>query len=832
MPRLLVLLAMVAGCTAAQTTQVRIHLSSQDQVDTLVALDVDLGCACGGTPHAGHDADVFLRGKSEYARLVNAGFAPRVVHDDVETFYRSRFASFGARNGVPSFGQGSMGGYFTYAETVLFLDDLQTQYPQVMSPKVSLGTSLEGRDLWMWKISDNPGQDENEPEILIDALHHAREAGTVMSACHIARTLVQSYGSDPELTTLVDQREIFIVPIVNPDGFVYNETTNPGGGGLWRKNRRPNGDGTFGVDLNRNYGYLWGFDNTGSSPTTSSQTYRGTAAFSEPETTAMKTWAEGRNLRFNHTMHSYSNLVCLPPSHQAGAYAPPPLDQHYLAMTSDLLAMSPGYNPGPTWQVLYPINGGSDDWYYGSLYGGLQVYSYLTEQGSGSDGFWPATNRILPIAEEALLYALYAIRIAGADLRLPTTVVTETSGGVQPGVWESGETLLVSGSVANGGTLADPVAFAVESTNPWVQISGSPVAVGTVGPFSTANAGPVTVIIAASAPLGAPISFDVVATSPSGLPARVTHSQILGAQSVTAVDHDFEVASGWTVGFPGDNATAGIWTRTDPVGTTSSGSLLNPEDDHTPTPGTDCWFTGLHTGGSAGSQDVDGITTLVSPVFDLTGVQDPILTYWRWFATTGNDTLEIGLSNDAGGSWTVVETISGLQNQWTEITTDLRSHLPTTNAMQLYFRAADDPNNSLCEAAIDDVTISGAVAAAMLTATGSSAPGTTLDLDLSSPWFPGRPYVLGAALSAQSGFSLPPLGTVPLDLDPLFYFVPLAPQIFTGFTGQLDGAGLGQGQVVVPNDPTLSGLPVFYAGVVIDAGLPAALTGGVRVVIP
>src|SRR5690606_38232143 len=95
--------------------------------------------------------------------------------------------------------------------------------------------------------------------------------------------------------------------------YVYNETTDPGGGGFWRKNRRNNGGGTYGIDLNRNYGYFWGYDNVGSSPNPWSETYRGTAPFSEPETQALRNFlGSGRSVRIALNSHTSGDLLLYP----------------------------------------------------------------------------------------------------------------------------------------------------------------------------------------------------------------------------------------------------------------------------------------------------------------------------------------------------------------------------------------------------------------------------------------------------------------------------------------------------------------------------------------
>ncbi|NRA96050.1 MAG: hypothetical protein HRU14_07555, partial [Planctomycetes bacterium] len=183
-------------------------------------------------------------------------------------------------------------------------------------------------------------------------------------------------------------------------------------------------------------------------------------------------------------------------------------------------------------------------------------------------------------------------------------------------------------------------------------------------------------------------------------------------------------------------------------------------------------------------------------------------------------------------TWVVIDTITSMQNTWTEVVYAVESFLPRTSAMRLYFRASDDPNNSVCEAAIDDFGISGFTPGANLVATGSAAIGTTITLDLAAPSFPGRPYFLGVSGSALVGIPFPPLGTAPLDADALFNVFPMFPQIFSGFVGSTDVMGLAQGFIHVPSDPSLAGFQACGAGLVLDGGAPAALTGGVRLVVP
>ena len=193
-----------------------------------------------------------------------------------------------------------------WAEVVSVLDQIHAAYPALTTAKFSIGTSIQGRTLWAIKVSDDPDVDEGEPEVRIDALHHAREPESMQASLWFLLSLLEDYGTDPLATYLVNERELFFVPVVNPDGYVYNQTTNPGGGGLWRKNRRNNGGGVFGVDLNRNYPEKWGWDNTGSSPNASSETYRGPAPASEPEVVAILSFLAGRSFRTAISVHTYS----------------------------------------------------------------------------------------------------------------------------------------------------------------------------------------------------------------------------------------------------------------------------------------------------------------------------------------------------------------------------------------------------------------------------------------------------------------------------------------------------------------------------------------------
>ncbi len=221
-----------------------------------------------------------------------------------------------------------MGGFFTYQEFLDHLHAMVTEYPDLISAKSPIDTFLthENRPIYWLKISDNPNSNEAEPEVLYSSIHHAREPQSLAQLIFYMWYLLDNYGTNDEATYLVDNTEMYFIPMINPDGYIENETSNPNGGGLWRKNKRDNLDGEWGVDLNRNYGYEWGYDNDGSSPQTSSNTYRGPSPASEPETKAVQWLCEQHEFKLALNYHSHGNYLIYP-----WGYIPSPLspDSNY-----------------------------------------------------------------------------------------------------------------------------------------------------------------------------------------------------------------------------------------------------------------------------------------------------------------------------------------------------------------------------------------------------------------------------------------------------------------------------------------------------------------------
>lgn len=260
------------------------------------------------------------------------------------------------------------------------------------------------RDILAMKISDRVAVEENEPEVLIMALHHAREWPTVEIATALIENLTSSYGTDPRLSWLVDNREIWVVPVVNPDGYDYSLAYDD----MWRKNRRDNLDGTFGVDLNRNYNGsengdpLGAWGGAGSSNVTSNDVYCGAFPFSEPETQAIRDLARAHSFQIAFDVHAYGELVCWPWGYTTNLTED---DVDFVRIGSELAALN-GYTPQQS-ADMYLTTGDSLDW----LYGSLDIYSILFEVGNE---FSPELyDDVVGIVAENVPPLLLGIEIAG-----------------------------------------------------------------------------------------------------------------------------------------------------------------------------------------------------------------------------------------------------------------------------------------------------------------------------------------------------------------------------------------------------------------------------------
>ncbi|MEW6366621.1 MAG: M14 family metallopeptidase [Acidobacteriota bacterium] len=405
----LVILVLVSSGAAAETWQ-RVSVP-----DTPVAVGrlINEGADFEGSVR--RDGRVWLFAEAaEALGWRGLGVDLRVEVEDVEAAYAKRLAAAPAEPG--EFAEGSMGGNFTYSEVVTKMEEYRAGRPEIVGVQTKIGSSIQRRAVWAYKISDNPSKTEGEPRVLLTGLTHAREPQGMMSLLYFVRDLVESYGSDPRATWLVNSREIWVVPVVNPDGYVYNEQKAPSGGGMHRKNMRVNSDGSSGVDLNRNFGYMWGYNDEGSSPQPRSEVYRGTGPFSEPETTALKKFCEKQKFGTALNLHSFGNYLIHPWGYTESI--PEPTLMPWLG---GLLAKHNQFLVGTGYTTVgYPTNGDADDY----MYGARGVLAFTPEVGGDDDGFWPDRAQIEPLAQLTLEMLQTAAAAAGGFAAIDSSTIS------------------------------------------------------------------------------------------------------------------------------------------------------------------------------------------------------------------------------------------------------------------------------------------------------------------------------------------------------------------------------------------------------------------------
>ena len=403
-----------AGSLFGQQTNLwkkaKIELDGQS-IQTLL----DLGLACDHGHHIPHQSFEGDFTQEELAKIENAGLKYKSVPRKKTELRSGPFNCnpdqvLPPKYQIPSnYEFGSMGGFSTLDELYANLDLMRELYPKLISVKKQIGnfTTFENRPIYFLKISDNPDSDESdEPQVLYTALHHAREPISMSQMLFFMWTLLENYGRDPEIKRLVDNRELYFVPCLNPDGYAYNELQSPFGGGNWRKNVRPNTEG-IGTDLNRNYGLGWAVDNNGSSPSGGSETFRGAGAFSESETKAMKYLCATKEFRIALNYHAFGDYLIIP-----WGYLDRPTEDsvQYLALANDFTKFNK-FQVGTTQQTLaYGVNGVSDDWMYGAEDLNQKILAFTPEVGYA---FWPERRDILTLNQSTQYMNFRAAWCAG-----------------------------------------------------------------------------------------------------------------------------------------------------------------------------------------------------------------------------------------------------------------------------------------------------------------------------------------------------------------------------------------------------------------------------------
>jgi len=380
---------------------------------------------------------------SQLEQIRAAGLLVDVTYNDIRQKF---FEMTGVRPGDLDAGR-DFGYFLTYNEMRDTLHRLAAAYPAV-SETISLGLTPQGRPLLCLKISDNVGTSEGEPSCFFNGASHAREPLSTHCCVAFATRLLSEYGSDSVSTWLVNNREIFIAPVMNPDGYAYNSDSG-GAESNWRKNRRSPVPPDIGVDLNRNYGYKWGYDNWGSSRQSWQETYRGPARFSEPETQLIRDFLATYQPHNCMDLHTFGQYNMYPWGY--GNVQPP--DQAMLEEVVDTFQANNHYplpQTGQLYSALYPCNGISVDWEYSDTAGKFVTYAFTCEL--GITDFWYGWNDSNYVKSECSLNVpnlYYLTRVAGTYFDAVSVAVDDSAGGDSNGRLDPGESAGIWFTVRN-----------------------------------------------------------------------------------------------------------------------------------------------------------------------------------------------------------------------------------------------------------------------------------------------------------------------------------------------------------------------------------------------
>ncbi|MFT3845097.1 MAG: M14 family zinc carboxypeptidase [Lacibacter sp.] len=613
--------------------------------------------------------------------------------------------------------QGTFGGYYSFAQMETAMTNLAATYPTIVT-KTSLGTSIEGRDIWCIKISDNVATDDaTEPDILYMGLQHAREAITGSSMLFFMQYLAEQYAAgNSKIVNLVNNREIYIIPCANPDGWEYNRTTAGGSlnaiGGDQRKNRRNVGSdatGQKGVDLNRNWGVDWGNCSAPILGTASScgaggvsnqslETYYGASAFSEPETQAIRNlvMAAGKNFVAGFDQHAYGPYYSLPYGRRSLHTGGLPLaDSLYLYNTSALMGQYNGMRANDSYGALgYEVAGGFKDWMLmGDIGTGSKIKAYgLTGEGAAGGGtggsmgnFWAPAAQIINLCKGMCYQNLQLAFTAGSYVDLQDEsdmAVTSTTGNFNFLVRRMG--------LANA-----PVTVTMIPLEN-ISVVGTPVTIASLPNYNDTYSGSISYTLPGSIPNGQRVKF-AWKVETGGQTFYDTITKMYNPVQLLFDNMDGTFATNWT------NTTGTNW------GFTSAG-------------------TGYGGTGKALSESPTGNYTTSSTrvvrynsTFNLSDATAAYLNFWiKHRAENFRDKLQVQASSD-GSTWTAIAgsttikepgtldgstingqpAFTGIRNNWTRQTFDLSAYLGQAT-VYIRFSFTSDADASSFTGELDD----------------------------------------------------------------------------------------------------------------------------------
>ncbi len=637
--KFLLVALLLAFVTFSQTAQeqyqkAKIIYNSADGLQKLDALGIPV-------EHGIHKLGYFVISEfsvSELNKARNAGYQVEVLIKDVKQHFlaQNRLNKSPVKNPTcdnqgtidyqtpANFNLGSMGGYFTYQEMLDELDQMKALYPNLITTKSGISNFLTegtpdnsvtpsiGNNPIMWvKISDNPANSsEGEPQILYTAIHHAREPASLSQLIFYMWYLLENYDSNPEIAAIVNNTELYFVPVVNPDGYLYNQKTDPNGGGYWRKNRK----NSYGVDNNRNYDYyingnsnngVWGGEGASSDP--NDQTYRGDAPFSEIENQAIKWFCEQHNFVMAFNNHTYGNLLLFPYGYANNV--PTPENDFFEGISTELVSQN-GFNNMIS-SGLYPAAGDSDDFMYGTVGTHDKIYAFTPEIGND---FWPPSNQI-----ESICKSMMYLNLTSAKMVNNYGVIKDTS----PTFVGENASVTTSFSLQRLGISGNGnFTVSIEAVSGNITSVGSPVSFSGLNPLETVT-GNIQYTLAGGTAAGDDIVYKLIVNN------GTYDNELLVYKKFGSLTPVFEDA--------GNSVTANF--NNTGWGTTSS-TYVSPSSSITDSPNGDY-------------NNNESKTIRLKNQIDLTGVIGASVSFYtKWNIENDYDYVQFEVSTNNGGSWT------------------------------------------------------------------------------------------------------------------------------------------------------------------------------------
>lgn len=586
----------------------------------------------------------------------------------------------------------TFGGYYSYAEMVAAIDALVLAYPTI-AQKILVGTSALSRSIWAVKISDNvTTNDAVEPDVLYMGLQHAREAITGSSMIFFMQYLCEQYSVDPRVKSLVDAREIYIIPVVNPDGWEHNRSLGAGSG--WRKNRRTIG-ANIGVDLNRNYNVDWntcasvtcGSPASCGSNSGSSDTYVGPSAFSEPETQAIRSFCTtgGRNFVAAIDQHAFGPYYSLPYGRETRSLTA--LEDSFFRYVPALMGKYNGMRAGNSCEsVGYEVAGGVKDWWLvGDIGMGSKgkVWGMTGEGGAGGGtggsfgSFWAPAAQIVSLCKGMTFQNLQLAYAAGSyvDIQdISDIAVTSLTGSFNY-------------SLLRVGLENQPVTISIVPIEN-IQSTGAPVTITSLSTYFSRAGG------------------SIAYTLPGALTAgqRLTFAWKIETGGYTYYDTVVKFYQPITVFTDNmENTASGNWTFSGGWGY-QTGVAFQGTRSISESPTTN------YPGSVTGTSRMAVLNTTLNPI-NLTGATGAYLTFWvRHRSENFRDLLRVEVSTN-GTTWTAIPgtstvqepgtldgsqvngqpALTGFREQWTRQLFNLQNYLNVSN-LRLRFRFTSDAN--------------------------------------------------------------------------------------------------------------------------------------------